>query len=466
MATVQQLTAKVSLQGVQQYLTDANRMERGWSKFAGSMQQSTRGMSGTLSKFAASMNSAGGLLAGLGAAGGLVAFGAAAVKTAADWEQVRITLETLTGSAEEAARKLAYVKRLAEPSPATKMELSAAAVTLEAYKLNSERLLPIAAKLQAAFEFSRPEALMDAVRLMGMISSGRMPEVEMLGGFGMNKKMFEARGIKFDSQGVLLSSARDVMRAFEEIVNGRYGDIIDRMKNTTAAKMATVQDKWQDAMIKVGNSLQVILLPILERVSTALGKLAEANFFDRMAKDSLRAFAKMIDGLKQIGMVTMLVIGAFHALTGNAAGALAALAGAVAIDILTTKAKRMLAELLAPNLGLTWDQISKAGSRIGGQKDDLAGSGGYGEVSDSPLARIASNTGRTADNTQKQLDYTRHAFGGGELGAMGVTPVEFAGVQAGERRVTVRIENGRTLEQIFADMVAQTVMQMKRQGAV
>lgn len=115
--------------------------------------------------------------------------------------------------------------------------------------------------------------------------------------------------------------------------------------------------------------------------------------------------------------------------------------------------------------GMIGTLVELAKSAIGGRADaqtarDMAGR--------NPAAETARNTARIAENTGKQLDYTRYALGGGELGRIGVTPVEFASARtgAGGRAVTVKIEGGRTIEQTLADLVAQTVYQMRRAGAV
>jgi hypothetical protein len=48
---------------------------------------------------------------------------------------------------------------------------------------------------------------------------------------------------------------------------------------------------------------------------------------------------------------------------------------------------------------------------------------GWGQVSE-PMRQIAANTRMTAENTKKFVDLARGIFGGGELGRLGVTPVE------------------------------------------
>lgn len=80
------------------------------------------------------------------------------------------------------------------------------------------------------------------------------------------------------------------------------------------------------------------------------------------------------------------------------------------------------------------------------------------------LQRIDTNTRRIAENTR---DYRRYALGGGELGRIGVTPVEMAGI-AGRRdvRVSVDVSGVKTFEQVIAMAVQQSVSQMKRQGAL
>lgn len=75
------------------------------------------------------------------------------------------------------------------------------------------------------------------------------------------------------------------------------------------------------------------------------------------------------------------------------------------------------------------------------------------------LGAIANNTEKVADNTRKMLDHSRHIFGGGDLGRIGVTPIEI-GSRRGSTRIQIDV-NGA--EGPFRALVETITMQVARQ---
>lgn len=81
------------------------------------------------------------------------------------------------------------------------------------------------------------------------------------------------------------------------------------------------------------------------------------------------------------------------------------------------------------------------------------------------LNNISANTAATAANTQKQLDMQRYVLGGGDLGRLGVTPVELRGGRGHEVRVKVD-GAADTLDEYFSRLATKILREAKRRGAL
>lgn len=456
--TVQELIGKVKLDGDARYISGLRSMERAaqaWSS------RSAGGVSRVLDMFGrlnGVMGAATGIMAGLVGAGGLIGFGAAAIKASADWEQLTVTLTALTGSAATAQEKLQFIKELAIPATATTEALSRAGVELQSFQLRLERALPLGAKLQAAFAFD-PQALEKAVSIMGRLAQGDFPDIELLSGLGLNKQQFREQGIQFDPQGKLLSSARDTLDALERIVEQKYGGILAAVANTTNAKLATVQDRWQTALRSVGNVLQKELLPVLERFSGWLDALGKSNQIQEWLRQVAFGFRHLGEIIAwAFGVTLVLAALAAVSLDAYALALKLALAGVAAIvggALLQSKIDSILKEM---------DAVSKRGPAAPPLPTDKHPELGWGQLTD-PLATIERNTRQTAQNTAP--DIKRFALGGGPLGQIGVAPVELAGIRRFDRQgVVVRVDGSKNLETWVAEIVQAGILAAARQGVL
>jgi hypothetical protein len=79
------------------------------------------------------------------------------------------------------------------------------------------------------------------------------------------------------------------------------------------------------------------------------------------------------------------------------------------------------------------------------------------------VAQIAQNTAQTAENTAKLLDLSRHIFGGGDLGRMGITPVEMGGGQRSSR-VKIDVSGADGPFRLLVETIAMQIMR-QMQGA-
>ena len=226
-----------------------------------------------------------GVLTTLGAvAGGFLVKGAEASSLA--YTELSARLKAVTGSADAAARKLAYAQAVANPSNFTFSQLANATTLLEAFDINAERALPTVARLGMAFG-AGSEQLAVLVRGLGDLSTGKFLESDVAASFGLNRQLFETKGIKFDGQGQLLSSATETLEALEAIVNEKYGGIFDEMASTPGAKLASLQDSWEKLQRVIGDGILKVGVPAMERLTALVGALGNSG----VAVDVVNAIA-------------------------------------------------------------------------------------------------------------------------------------------------------------------------------
>jgi hypothetical protein len=413
--------------------------------------------------------------ASLGALGGLVAFGKSVLTASGEAQELATRLEVVTGSAAEAAKVMAKVREVAGPSPFTTKQLANAAVGLQAMGLNATKALPKLADLGAAFGADE-EHLKSLVNMMGKLNQGIMPDSETLSMFGLSKKDFAGEGITFDKNGTLISSATETLDALFRVIDKKYGGMTERMAKNTNSQMATIVDSFEQLKVKVGDIFGAGLALVTPHITKGLEDITK--FFDSVKTNgsaaqfiligiaaSLAAITAiqivngivtltkvmkgLANGLKLIALGEALV----QALAGPAgiakvlAGVVAAGAAAYGMNAIFDTMEKSGASsggttTLSPPPTIT--PMGKAAEAAAGAAKSTEGKGGglintmidiatyaakmqaafvdMAKSMEGHLFEIAKNTGSTRD----LLDLRKQTFGGGRLGAIGVTASELA----------------------------------------
>ncbi len=409
----------------------------------------------------------------IGAMGGLIAFGKSALTASGEAQELATRLEVVTGSAAEASKVMQKVREVAGPSPFTTKQLANAAVGLQAMGLNAQKALPKLADLGAAFGADE-EHLKSLVNMMGKLNQGIMPDSETLSMFGLSKKDFAGEGITFDKNGTLLSSATETLDALFRIIDKKYGGMTERMAKNTNSQMATIVDSFEQLKVKVGDIFGAGLALVTPAITKGLEDITK--FFDSVkvngsaAQTILMGIAATLAAITAVqivnGIITLVkvmkqlanglkLIAAGEALVNALAGpagiakVLAGVAAAgAAIYGMNAIFDRMEqggssgggTTVLAPPE--TKPPIGKAAEAAAGAAKSTEGKGGglintmvaiaeyaarmqlaFVEMAkgmEEQLYQIAKNTGSTRD----LLDLRKQTFGGGRLGAIGVTAAE------------------------------------------
>jgi hypothetical protein len=425
--------------------------------------------------FGESLSKLAGIGAALGAMGGLIAFGKSALAASGDAQELAVRLEVVTGSAAEAAKVMKTVRDVAGPSPFTTKQLANAAVGLQAMGISATKALPKLADLGAAFGADE-EHLKSLVGMMGKLNQGLMPDSETLSMFGLGKKDFAGEGITFDKNGTLLSSASETLDALFRIIDKKYGGMTARMAKNTNSQLATIVDSFQKMNEKIGDIFGAGLTLVTPHITKGLEQLTK--FFDSVSERGSAAqyilmglaasmaaitAVKIVDG---VIMLTKVMKGFANSLKAIAAGEafIQALSGPAGIAKVV--AGTIAAGAAIYGMSRIYDEMEKSAEKTGGAGPALTpptttdigkaageaasagksteGKGGglintmvdiaayaarmqlafvdMAKSMEGHLYEIAKNTGSTRD----LLDLRKQTFGGGRLGAIGVTASELA----------------------------------------
>jgi len=388
-----------------------------------------------------------------------------------NFEQLQARLSALKGPA-KANDILAFVRKLAEPSNFTTEQLSNSAVQLEAFGLNAKRILPIIAQLGMAFGADE-EKLRLLTDMFGRLSQGQLPDVQVMAQFGLSKSKLMKEGIKFDAQGSLLSSTREVMVAMEKIINRDYGKIFEQMANTGNAKLASLTDVFERLKIQVGTQLADTAKVAITSFANILGALERSGVLEQAAKTMLYPFESLAKVLGMSGGSG--VFSNAQIIMASFTGAL--IAGFEELNIQTSLFVEQLGrifELLANPKGLTGmayiDNIAKIISDIGkGTKGQFAPSRVQNRANDISMALLGESLNAPTTNidkllkdskktdfgkledllkndktkqvkvleqiqqntkTQNELTLRNMTYGGGELAAQGISAVQMGGFRS------------------------------------
>lgn len=256
-----------------------------YSAKARNVQASTGQMGGS---FGGAAMLAGGLATAVTVAGAAaIALGGRASQTAANFEVLRKSIETVTGSAGRAQEVFDFVQKQAGPSAFFGVkELGEAAKLLEAFKLNTEEFLPLGNTMASLFG-QNAESLNSFVMALGRIKAGSFGEgFERLREMGVTRPMLEAEGARFNNQGQFQGTPDAALAAIKRAIEKNFGGLDAAMMGTFQAQLASSGDLVERAFGQVGQGINDGLLPALKGFNESLTNIVEGG--------SLVAFGQML----------------------------------------------------------------------------------------------------------------------------------------------------------------------------
>ena len=239
---------------------------------------------------------------------GALAFGVKKfVDTAADFEDMRATLETLEGSSEKARRSMRWVEQFAATTPFDLREVSEAFVRLRSYGLEpTGGLMRTLGDTAAAM--GKP--IMQAVEAIADAVTG---ENERLKEFGIKARVIKGGMIRYeysvDGETKFAQALADDRAQIQEVLRGildpRYGGAMERRSKTLRGIMSNLMDQWtrfQNLVMEAGAFKW--LRDRLQGVLDIINKMAEDGSLEALAETIgqrlTRAFKAIDQAIRQV----------------------------------------------------------------------------------------------------------------------------------------------------------------------
>jgi hypothetical protein len=260
----------------------------------------------------------------------LSGLGAAAIKAASDLDKSRQQLAALTGSAENANKKLAELRELARTAPGVTTQFATslfaqfkALGTITEESIN--RITRSLGRLNAVFAIPDVEGFARNIQQIFTQGFERADIKEALGQVPIFEQILEqAFGTK-DAEKLrqLKDAGKLTMSTF---IDGLQTAIdsdprFARVQETIAAKFAKTREQIFEALAPLGESLLRVLLPIVERIVPQLIALADA-------------FARLSPAMQEIAVLAglaVIALGPFLAILGTLATSITSVLGVLGV---------------------------------------------------------------------------------------------------------------------------------------
>lgn len=277
--------------------------------------QMANSMGASMAKIGSSLSSLGTSLS-VGLTAPLLLLGKSALQTSAQMEQISVSFEVFTGSAETAKEMLGQLKDQAIKSPMQFQDITKGAQTLLGYGLTASQVIPITRMLGDvsggnADKFSRLSLAFGQVNAAGRLM-GQEARQMINAGFNPLQAIADKTGV---SMAVLTKkmhdgqiSVKDVGDAFIYATSegGRFFGMADRQSQTLQGSFNKLQESAKFALGEIGDSLNTKLAinETLQKFSAFLTELK--NKFVNLSPDAQELTLKIAGIAIAIGPVLLL----------------------------------------------------------------------------------------------------------------------------------------------------------------
>lgn len=259
-----------------------------------SIGESAKKMSSAVTRYAMDIRTQLGMALGSAGMGMLVKQGLAYNATL---ESISAQFEVITGSASEAAAIMKDLVDFAAKTPFELVEVANSAKILRAFGIEGNDSLRIVGDAAAAAQ--RP--LEEVAMVFGRIKSGAFGEAFMrLAEMGIaTREMLEGKGLQFDRSGSYKGSAAQALAAVQEIVNERFGGMMEKQSTMWTGLMSTLRDAWSALIGKITGPLFDELKPKITELTNAIGKMADSQQAREWGQALAEGAGKAIDGIRE-----------------------------------------------------------------------------------------------------------------------------------------------------------------------
>jgi tape measure domain-containing protein len=355
------------------------------ARLAGSMQTNMGQMSGninnSLSKLSSSLSGVGTAMT-IGLTAPMALFGKSALQTAAEIEQITISFEVFTGSAEVAGQMLAQLKDQALNSPMQFQDIAKGAQTLLGYGLTAQQVVPITKMLgdisggnsdkfgRLALAFGQVNA---AGRLMGqearqMINAGFNPLQAIADKTGKSMAQLS------DDMKKGRISVKDVGDAFIAATSegGRFYGMAERQADTLSGAYNKLKEGISFTMAEIGQKIARAfnLKEVLTNIGTFITHLKDR--FNALSPETQNLIIRIATITALAGPLILAIAGAINVFVSMKTAIMAARTAMIAFELSTGNIIAIAAALIGVLGGATiaWYEYDDAVNNASENKKD------------------------------------------------------------------------------------------------
>jgi len=321
--------------------------------------QMANSMGASMAKIGSSLSSLGTSLS-IGLTAPLLLLGKSALQTSAQMEQISVSFEVFTGSAETAKIMLGQLKDQAIKSPMQFQDITKGAQTLLGYGLTAEQVIPITRMLGDisggnADKFSRLSLAFGQVNAAGRLM-GQEARQMINAGFNPLQAISDKTGV---SMAVLTQRMRDGQISVKEVGDafisatsegGRFFGMADKQSQTLQGSFNKLKESATFALAEIGDALasKLSVNTELQKFSGFLTELKEK--FISMSPEAMNFALKIVGVAVAIGPL-LLGIGKLIQITNTLRTTITALSlsGGGFIKLLLTISATVLGAAYAEN---------------------------------------------------------------------------------------------------------------------
>lgn len=452
----------------------------------------------------------------VGAAGALAALAYTATNKFAEFETIRLTFEGISNSLEKSKQMMAAIKSYANKSAFDEEPLARAALQLTQLNLKAGEFLPIIEAISFRSGEASPERLLEVVSILRRLRGGQIADAfgpEGLGRFGISKDELASFGAIVDASGEFKMNTAQALQVLKNLANSPESERIRKLMETSPqTNISNALGALASAFREFGAMASQFVIPALETVGNVAQFLAESGWFKQLAADFKSLFGET-DDKKGFLRFIFTVVSAFEVVSNYLVNIVDNVGQA--LEVIKELNLKTLQGMTWPLRALLWTIDQVRGSDLVGELDKMLSKMSdpgivtvgklYGlpelgkaisDATDAKMAgfeawqkqrekngdtpfpdmvkpetpveqaikEIAANTAETATNTERQLDMHRYILGGGDLGRLGVTPVEMSGRS---RQVNIKVSTGDSgLDEWVSALLNRTIRELRRRGEI
>lgn len=196
-----------------------------------------------------------------------------AVQSAINYETLNVQFEVFLGSAEKAKTTLADLNKFSIETPFTPDQVNAAGRSLLAFGFTTEQLLPtlkMVGDVSSAVgkDFNELATIYGKARTAGTLYAEDINQLTEAG-IPIIEELSKVMGVQVDQVKKLGSEGKlhfaDLETAFANMTGegGRFSGMMDKMSQSTAGLMSTIEGKLQDELRAIGQAM----LPVVRTVA-------------------------------------------------------------------------------------------------------------------------------------------------------------------------------------------------------